>query len=174
LIGGGTAGGGSGGTNPGASKHYVVLNTAERDALTGLKAGDEITILDNGSGVREDWTIQTPGGGTWATIAAKIAQKARSELTQQAERAADFTAVVGGLYPVDTRLGQIFITPPGSPALEDEFGLIDSRRTWSHMSPATVLTSPDLTWGNPDDINLITPQCVIIRYFGTALGWLPT
>jgi hypothetical protein len=65
---GSVSGGGSGGSNPGASKNYVVNTDADALALPALKAGDTVRIRISAANNNETRWWQVDGPGAWPAV----------------------------------------------------------------------------------------------------------
>lgn len=92
----------------------------------------------------------------------------------QAEQSADFTAVKGGIYPVNCTAGVITVTPPASPVLDDWFAINDSRGNSATNNIIVDFTTAgqNLHGSVQNYVSNANRDSRVFRFSGATLGWV--
>tara|TARA_Y100001937_G_scaffold111635_1_gene158449 strand:+ start:164 stop:1864 length:1701 start_codon:yes stop_codon:yes gene_type:complete len=93
---------------------------------------------------------------------------------QSAEKTANFTAVAGEGYFVNTSGGAFEIDLPSSPSVGDEIEFVDSRRNFATAN-LTLDPQSNNFQGNtsPKPVYDVAGQSIKIVYSGSTQGWIP-
>ena len=160
-----SAGGGnvnSSGT-PTASQIAIWTNSSTIQGVTNLP----VTNLNSGTGASS--TTFWRGDGTWATPAGG---GGGGGISWQSVQAANFTAVSGNGYPVNTTSGAITVTLPASPSAGNIVQLTDYAGTWD-TKIVTVAPNGSKINGSTASVFLSTNrESVGFVYIDATQGWL--
>jgi hypothetical protein len=141
--------------------------------LTITPKGDGNVVLDglkypNADG-SADQLLKTDGSGNLSFVDA-----AGGTSWQSAIKTADFTAVAGEGYWVNTASGDVVVTLPGSASVGDIIELADYSRSWGTHS--VTLADNGLNFqgtGSSVPVYNENGQHVILIYSGASQGWIP-
>ena len=116
--------------------------------------------------------------GTFADAriaASNVSQHAQSYIEWQSVQTANFTAVAGKGYPINTTGGPITVTFPASASSGDTIKLMDYARKFA-TNALTINTNSLKFQGNtsPNPIYNTIGQSITCTYIDTTQGWIPT
>lgn len=92
-------------------------------------------------------------------------------LTLQTIQTANFTAITGNVYPIDTRLSPITITLPNNPSTGDIVGFIDYASTWSSNSVTVNRNNSNIAGLPADPVYSVRESSVQLIYLDSEQGW---
>jgi len=159
------AGGGnvnSSGT-PTASQIAVWTNSNTIQGVTNLP----VTNLNSGTGASS--TTFWRGDGTWATPAGG----GGGGISWQSVQTANFTAVSGNGYPINTTSAAITVTLPASPSAGNIVQLTDYAGTWATNNVTVAPNGAKITGSTSNSVLSVAGSSLALVYIDTTQGWLP-
>jgi len=139
----------------------------------GLKASNSIAsnitfTLPNADGTA-DQVLKTDGSGTLSFTDVSAGTDWQSSI-----KTANFTAVAGEGYWINTSSGAVTMTLPSSASVGDEIEFVDYSRSWGTNNCTVALNSLKFQGGTTNPVYDKNGQAVRIVYSGTTNGWIPT
>lgn len=92
-------------------------------------------------------------------------------LTLRTIQTANFTAITGNVYPIDTRLNPVTVTLPASPTAGDIVGFIDYAGTWSSNSVTVNRNSSNIAGLASNPVYAARESSVQLIYIDANQGW---
>jgi hypothetical protein len=128
------------------------------------RSGTDVTLGDSGD------TFTIPAGASMVNNGTASG----FGLTWQSVKTADFTAVKGEAYPVNTTSDEITVTLPATPSAGDQVQLVDYAGTFDTNQLIIDPNGEDIE-GQTDDLVLRGErEGVILTYIDSTQGWIAT
>jgi len=115
-------------------------------------------------------TISIPAGATLVNSGTATG----FGLTWQSVKTANFTAVKGEAYPVNTTSGEITVTLPATPSAGDQVQLVDYAGTFDTNALTINPNGEDIEGGTGNLALIGEREGVILTYIDSTQGWLAT
>ena len=148
-------------------------------AVTGGQlADDSITtdkILDNNVTIAKIAGSASAAAGTFLSKDGTWAEAGGGGSSWQAVKTADFTAVAGEGYPVNTTAGAVTVTLPASPSVGDFVQVVDYAGTFQTNALTITASGSDKIEAETTDFVIKAQRAgATITYVDATQGWLAT
>ena len=148
-------------------------------AVTGGQlADDSITtdkILDNNVTIAKIAGSASAAAGTFLSKDGTWAEAGGGGSSWQAVKTADFTAVAGEGYPVNTTAGAVTVTLPASPSVGDFIQVVDYAGTFQTNALTIAASGSDKIEGQALNFAIKSQRAgATLTYVDATQGWLAT
>jgi hypothetical protein len=166
-----------------AVNEITVTNSATGTAPEIASSGDDTNIdlklTPKGSGKLDLDGIKFPNadgsaGQALVTDGSGVLSFATAGLAWQSVKTADFTAVKGEAYPINTTSDSITVTLPATPSAGDQVQLVDYAGTFDSNALIIDPNGEDIEGGIDNLLLNGEREGVILTYIDSTQGWLAT
>ena len=170
-------------TTASAVNELTVTNAATGNApeisATGSDTNIDLKLTPKGTGKLDLDGIKFPNadgsaGQALVTDGSGILSFASAGLAWQSVQTANFTAVAGEAYPVNTTSTAITVTLPATPSAGDQVQVVDYAGTFDNNQLVINPNGEDLEGGTDNLVLRGEREGVILTYIDSTQGWIAT
>jgi hypothetical protein len=174
--------------------HYLVTGVYPSNSLDGTHPGyivvcnatQMLTMFNGGAGCQNTFASQVTSGTVGTTYTTTGSPHGETAVIgfdpfnftyvggATIPENAKFTAVAGGIYPIDTTSAAVTATLPASPIVGQTVQLLDAGNLWATNNVTVARNGTNIN-GSASNLTLSTNgQTVLFSYINPTIGWRAT